>query len=60
MPATRTHRKHAPRHKTRVTRKRRRTKHQKGGIFPLLALALPALTAVGKARLRGCNDQGLC
>ena len=39
--------------KTRVTRKRRRTKHQKGGIFPLLALALPALTAVGKAAALG-------
>ena len=53
MPATRTRRKRAPRHKTRVTRKRQRTKHRKGGIFPLLALALPALTDVGKAAALG-------
>lgn len=49
MPVTLTRRKLAPRHKTQVTRQRRRSKCQYGGSFPLLALTLPALATTGKA-----------
>lgn len=34
-------------------RRRRRHRKQKGGLFPLLALAIPALVAAGKAAAAG-------
>lgn len=41
------------RRKRRVTRKRGKTKRQDGGVFPLLALALPAIVAASKAAALG-------
>ena len=36
-----------------VTRRRRRLLHQDGGVFPLLALAMPAIIAASKAAALG-------